>query len=82
MRKDIPLHQYPKDVQIATHMIGLNYFCSALSDPDYETLRKMEKKGYVVSGKPGEKGICFWMTREGLDWLGEKIRIQIHDPRD
>lgn len=85
MRKDIPLHQYPKDVQIATHMIGLNYkrpyirhgrryykpyrnyFCSALSGPDYETLRKMEKKG-----------ICFWMTREGLDWLGEKI----HDPRD
>ena len=25
MRKDIPLHRYPKDVQIATHMIGLNY---------------------------------------------------------
>ena len=25
MRKDIPLHQYPKDVQIAAHMIGLNY---------------------------------------------------------
>ena len=89
MRKAIPLHQYPKDVQIATHMIGLNYkrpyirhgrryykpycnyFCSALSGPDYETLRKMEKKG-----------IYFWMTREGLDWLGEKIRIQIHDPRD
>lgn len=100
MRKDIPLHQYPKDVQIATHMIGLNYkrpyirhgrryykpyrnyFCSALSGPDYETLRKMEKKGYVVSGKPGEKGIYFWMTREGLDWLGEKIWIRIHDPRD
>lgn len=56
--------------------------CSALSGPDYETLRKMEKKGYVASGKPGEKGIYFWMTREGLDWLGEKIRIRIHDPRD
>lgn len=100
MRKDIPLHQYPKDVQIATHMISLNYklpyirhgrryykpyrncFCSALSGPDYETLRKMEKKGYVVSGKPCERSIYFWMTREGLDWLGEKIRIQIHDPRD
>ena len=25
MRKDIPLHQYPKDVQIAAHMIGLDY---------------------------------------------------------
>lgn len=47
-----------------------------------EQLRKMEKKGYVVSGKPGEKGIYFWMTRKGLDWLGEKLRIQIHDPRD
>lgn len=100
MRKDIPLHQYPKDVQIATHMISLNYkrpyirhgrqyykpyrncFCSALSGPDYETLRKMKKKGYVVSGKPCERSIYFWMTREGLDWLGEKIRIQIHDPRD
>lgn len=88
MRKDIPLHQYPKDVQIATHMIGLNYkrpyirhgrryykpyrnyFCSALSGPDYETLRKMEKKGYVVSGKPGEKGIYFWMTRGGGGWTG------------
>lgn len=58
------------------------YFYSALSGPDYETLRKMEKKGHVVSGEPGEKGIYFWMTREGLDWLGEKLRIQIHDPRD
>lgn len=100
MRKDIPLHQYPEDVQIAAHMIGLdykhpyirhgrqyykpyrNYFGSALSGPDYETLRKMEKKGYVASGKPSEQGICFWTTREGLDWLGEKLRIQIHDPRD
>ena len=33
MRKDIPLHQYPKDVQIATHMIGLNYkrpYCKSI----------------------------------------------------
>lgn len=63
MRKDIPLHQYPKDVQTAARMTGLNYkrpcirhgrryckpcrncFCSALSGPGYETLRKMEKKG-------------------------------------
>ena len=89
MRKDIPLHQFPRDVQITAHMIGLNYklpyirhgrryykpyrdyFYPALSGADYETLRKMEKKG-----------IYFWTTREGLDWLGNKLRIQIHDPRD
>ena len=100
MRRDIPLHQYSEDVQIAARMIGLDYarpyirhgrryykpyrdyFYSTLSGPDYKTLRKMEKNGYVVSGKPGEEGICFWMTRKGLDWLGEKLRIQIHDPRD
>lgn len=35
-----------------------------------------------MSDKPCERSIYFWMTREGLDWLGEKIRIQIHDPRD
>ena len=100
MKLWLKLQTKSQKVQIAAHMIGLNYkrpyirhgrryykpyrdyFYSALSGPDYETLRKMEKKGYVVSGKPGEKGIYFWMTREGLDWLGEKLRIQIHDPRD
>lgn len=89
MRQHIPLHNYQKDVQIAAHMIGLdykrpyirhgrryykpyrNYFYSALSGSDYETLRKMEKKG-----------VYFWTTREGLDWLGSELRIQIHDPRD
>ncbi len=25
MRRDIPLHQYSEDVQIAAHMIGLDY---------------------------------------------------------
>ena len=90
MRKDIPLHQYPKDVQIAAHMIGLNYKRPYIRHGrryykpyrDYETLRKMEKKGYVVSGRPGEKGIYFWITREGLDWLGRKLNIQIHDPEN
>lgn len=29
-----------------------------------------------------KKDIYFWMNREDLDWLGEKLRIQIHDHRD
>lgn len=42
----------------------------------------MEQKGYVESGKPGDKGIYFWMTRDGLDWLGAQLHIQIHDPEN
>lgn len=98
--KNIPLHQFSREVQIMAHMIGLNYkrpyirhgrryykpyrdyFCAALAGPDYEALRKLERKGYVVSGKPGEKTIYFWTTRNGLDWLGRQLRIQIHDPKD
>ena len=100
MRQHIPLQHFSKDVQIAAHMIGLdykrpyirhgrryykpyrNYFYSALSGSDFEILKHLEKKGYTESGKPSEKGVYFWMTRKGLDWLGEKLRIQIHDPRD
>lgn len=100
MKKDIPLHQFPRDVQIAAHMIGLNYkhpyarhgrryykpyrdyFYAALSGPDHDTLREMEKKGYVESGKPSDKGVYFWITRSGLDWLGGVLHIQIHDPED
>lgn len=32
-------------------------------------------------GRPQE-GIYFWTTREGLDWLGRKLQLQIHDPKD
>lgn len=31
---------------------------------------------------PSAERFTDWMTREGLDWLGEKRRIQIHDHRD
>lgn len=100
MRKHIPLHQFPRDVQILAHMIGLNYkqpyirhgrryykpyrdyFYAALSGPDYEMLRKLEARGHVTSGKPSDKGIYFWITRDGLDWLGRRLNIEIHDPID
>lgn len=100
MRKDIPLHNYSREVQIMAHMIGLNYkrpyvrhgrryykpyrsyFCAALSGPDYEALRKLERRGFVESGKPGEKAVYFWTTRDGLDWLGRQLNVQIHDPKN
>ena len=31
---------------------------------------------------PSAERFTDWVTREGLDWLGEKLRIQIHDHRD
>lgn len=59
-----------------------SYFCAALSGPDYEALRALERRGLVESGRPGEKTVYFWTTRDGLDWLGRKLNIQIHDPEN
>lgn len=47
-----------------------SYFCAALSGPDYEALRALERRGLVESGRPGEKTVYFWTTRDGLDWTG------------
>lgn len=59
-----------------------SYFCAELSGPDYEALRALERRGLVESGRPGEKTVYFWTTRDGLDWLGRKLNIQIHDPEN
>ena len=56
-----------------------SYFCAALSGDDFEILKHLEKKGYTESGKPSEKGVYFWLTRDGLDWLGRQLHIEIHD---
>ena len=34
---------------------------------------------YEPKGKAKEYGKMFWMTRAGLDWLGEKLGIHIYD---
>ena len=44
---------------------------------------RLWEQGYAAKGKKDRYGGCvFWLTRKGLDWLGEKLGIHIHDEED
>lgn len=52
-----------------------NYFASGAKDDLWEAIRK---EGYATARK--EKSmIYYFLTRSGLNWLGEQIGIYIHD---
>ena len=43
----------------------------------------MASAGYAEAGRKDRYGgRMHWMTREGLDWLGEKLGIQIWDEEE
>lgn len=44
----------------------------------------MVQAGYADRDKEKNQhgGYTFWMTRAGLDWLGEQLGIYIHDKAD
>ena len=45
---------------------------------DVEIWDVMVDSGYAAAGKKDRDGGCmYWLTREGLDWLGKKLGIQI-----
>ena len=58
-----------------------NYFATAPQFDDYEIWEVLEAVGYAKSIK-SERGVVFWLTREGLDWLGNKLGIRIHEEED
>lgn len=39
----------------------------------------MEASGYAKSQETERGGKFFWLTRTGLDWLGEQLGIHIYD---
>ena len=40
-------------------------------------------KGYAKAGKKERGGgRIYWLTREGLDWLGKELNITIHDEEE
>ena len=50
---------------------------------DVEIWDTMVSVGYAAAGKKDRDGGCmYWLTREGLDWLGEKLGIQILDEEE
>lgn len=57
-----------------------NYYATGGSDRDWNM---MVSVGYAKRGEQNSHGgFTYWLTRSGLDWLGEKLGIQIWDEED
>ena len=58
-----------------------NYFGAAANSKDYKLWESLESAGYAKSMSQSipTYGKCFYLTRSGLDWLGEKIGVHIYD---
>lgn len=55
-----------------------NYFVTSSESDDYVNWEKLVSHGYAkVSCRDGH--YTFWLTRSGLDWLGEQLEIKIYD---
>ena len=61
-----------------------NYFATAGSGDDYEAWELMVSAGYAEREESQNQhgGYSYHMTRDGLDWLGNKIGVVIHDEED
>ena len=58
-----------------------NYY--AASPKDSEVWEVMVAAGYAEAGRKDRYGgRMYWLTRKGLDWLGEQIGVHIHDESD
>lgn len=57
-----------------------NYYATGGPDEDWEM---MVDAGYAEHGeKNNHGGYTYWLTRAGVDWLGEKLGMHIWDEGD
>lgn len=61
-----------------------NYFATAGTGKDYEKCEMLVAAGYAERSdtKNQHGGYTYFLTRSGLDWLGNKIGVVIHDEED
>lgn len=58
-----------------------NYFATTIVSPNYELWKTQVSAGYAGFSTDGYR-VFFWLTRDGLDWLGEKLGMHIYDEED
>lgn len=56
-----------------------NYFSTPSPSSPWEELCK---HGYADRGPVDDRGVLYWMTRKGLDWLGDQLEMTIYDEED
>lgn len=58
-----------------------NYYDA--SSKDCEVWDVMVREGYAEAGRKDKYGgRTYWLTRKGMDWLGEKLQIHIYYEED
>lgn len=56
-----------------------NYFDTAPWCDTFKAWEAMEMAGYAKSDSNEQDEYTFWLTRAGLNWLGERLGIHIYD---
>lgn len=56
-----------------------NYFST--NEPDLKW-NSLCIAGYADHGTATDRGVTYWITRKGLDWVGSQLGIVIHDEED
>lgn len=60
-----------------------NYFVTHIKSSDHSVWMGMYNNGYAgYRHVAGSDSITFYLTRAGLDWLGETLGITIHDEEE
>ena len=57
-----------------------NYFSTPAPSKQWEALCA---HGYAAHNSPADdRGVMYWMTRAGLDWLGDQLGMTIYDEEE
>lgn len=57
-----------------------NYYSTGAPDEEWDI---MVSAGYAKHGEQNSHGgYTYWLTREGMDWLGKELGIHIWDEED
>ena len=56
-----------------------NYYSTFWKEPNWESL---VESGFAERGYTPLGNVIYHMTRKGLDWLGERLSVTIHDEED
>lgn len=67
-----PYHRHGK----AFYKPYRNYFCTVKDD---EIWCVLEGAGYAVRSEEHNDCVDFYLTREGLDWLGKNLGVEIYN---
>lgn len=67
-----PYHRHGK----AFYRPWRNYFSFSAPASQWEMLCEA---GYAAHGTISDRGVLYWLTRKGLDWLGKQLNMTIYE---